>query len=77
MRGSSKDDRGQARSKPSGLDGGACEPLPVQRRYRRAHVQADPAGPAGHDRTVAVADDDRAEVGTEVHLPAVLRKSRR
>jgi deazaflavin-dependent oxidoreductase (nitroreductase family) len=50
------------------LDGGACEPLPFQRRHRRAHAQADPAGPAGHDRTVALADDDRAEVGTEVPL---------
>jgi short-subunit dehydrogenase len=29
---SSNDDRGQARSKPSGLDGGACEPLSFQRR---------------------------------------------
>ena len=36
-----------------------------------------PAGKAGHDRTVALADDDRPEVGTEVHLPAVLRQSRR
>src|SRR6266478_701159 len=73
LRGSSKDDRGQARSKPSGLDGGACEPLPFQRRHRRAHVQDDPAGASGDRRTVAAADDNRSEVRREVHLPAVLR----
>jgi deazaflavin-dependent oxidoreductase (nitroreductase family) len=63
-------DRGQARSKPSGLDGGACETLPVQRRHRRAHAQTDPAGPAGHDGPVTAVDDDWPEVGREVHLPA-------
>src|SRR5436309_5389261 len=59
LRGSSKDDRGQARSKPSGLDGGPREPLPFQRRHRRAYVQDDPAGPAGDDGPLAAADDDR------------------
>src|SRR5229473_655448 len=77
LRGSSKDDRGQARSKPSGLDGGACEPLPFQRRRRRAHLQDDPAGPAGDHGTIAAADDNRPQIGRKVHLPAVLRASRR
>src|SRR5215467_9531789 len=31
--------------------------------------------PAGHNRTVAVADDDRPKAGGEVHLPAVLLKT--
>src|SRR3979411_207400 len=62
LRGSSKDDRGQARSKPSRLDGGACEPLPFERRHRGTHVQHDPAGPARDHRTVAAADDDRPEI---------------
>ena len=44
-------------------------------RHRRAHVQNDPAGPAGDDGTVAAADDDRPEVRREVHLPAVLRQA--
>ena len=35
-----EDDRCQARSKTSGLDGRARQPLPLQRRLRRAHAQA-------------------------------------
>jgi F420H(2)-dependent quinone reductase len=77
LRGSSKDDRGQARAKPAGLDGAAREPLSFERRHRRAHAQADPAGPAGHHRTVALADDDRPQVGRAVHLPALLREGPR
>src|SRR5438876_10853437 len=57
--GSAKVDRSQARAKPSGLDGGACDPLPFQQRHRRAPAQAHPAGPAGHNGTVAFGDDDR------------------
>ena len=40
IRWSLEDDRCQARSKPSGLDGRARQPLPLQRRLRRAHAQA-------------------------------------
>ena len=40
----SNDERGQARAKSSGLDGGPCEPLPLQRRHRGAPVQNDPTG---------------------------------
>src|SRR5271166_4628986 len=75
--GSAKDDRGEARSKPSGVDGEACDALSFQRWHRRAHAQADPTGPAGHNRAVAIIDDDRPEIGTEVHLLAVLRENRR
>ena len=69
-------DRRQARAEPAGLDGGARQPLSLQRRHRGAHLQDDPAGPAGDHRAVAAADDDRPEVGREVHLPAVLRRDR-
>ena len=48
----------------------------VQRRHRRAHLQDDPAGPAGDIRAVAIIDDDRPQVGRAVHLPAVLREDR-
>src|SRR5437867_13319756 len=60
-RGSAKDDRSEARSEPPGLDGGSGEPLPVQRRHRRAHAQADAAGPAGRHGTVDL------DVGPRVH----------
>src|SRR5215813_5100798 len=33
------------------------------------------SNPAGHNRTVAAADDDRPKAGGEVHLPTVLREN--
>jgi deazaflavin-dependent oxidoreductase (nitroreductase family) len=77
VRGNWKDDRGQARSKPSGLDGGACQPSPFQRRRQRrwAHAQADPGGPAGHDRSVAVIDDGRRKSGERFIFPLYYGKA--
>ena len=57
------------------MDGGARQPLPLQRRHRRAHAQADPARPAGHNRTVAVADDDRPKVGEKFIFPLYYGKT--
>src|SRR5579862_3220447 len=61
IKGSSQHDRGEARSKPSGLDGGTHQALPLQRRRRRAYVQDDPAGSPRDDCAVAAPDDDRQE----------------
>src|SRR5262249_13757122 len=46
----------------------------------RSLCRAAPTGtctshPAGHNRTVAAADDDRPKAGGEVHLTTVLRKT--
>ena len=60
---------------PSGLDGGACQPLHRERRNRRAYAQADPGGPAGHDRTVIAADDDRPQVGEKFIFPLYYGKA--
>ena len=57
------------------MDGGARQPLPVERRHRGAHVQDDPAGPAGDDRAVAIADDDRPQVREKFVFPLFYGKA--
>src|SRR5205814_49815 len=70
--GRSGHDRSQARPESSRLDGGARQPLSVERRHRRAHVQDDAAWSAADDRSVVAADDEGAEVRGEAHISAVL-----
>src|SRR5271165_6064889 len=59
------------------MDARPCEPLPIQRWHRWAHVQNEPAGSAGDDGAVVAADDDRPDVRREVYIPAVLWENRR
>src|SRR5215831_20891367 len=75
-RGSPNYARSETGAEPAGLDGGARQALYLERREGRAPVQDDPARAPRNDRAVAAVDDDRPQIGREVHLPAVLRRHR-